>query len=73
MLREEKFYVAWICVAGILLDLVWLAIASDSKSQINFMDLGWALFLTYPLLVVKAIFFVYMLIYEKAFISRDGN
>lgn len=70
MLREEKFYLTWIAIAGIFLDLVWLSIASDSKSQINFIELGGAQFLTYPLLVIKVIFFVYMLFYEKALTSR---
>ena len=73
MLREEKFYMTWLTVAGILLDLVWLSIASDAKSQINFMDLSAAHLCTYPLVLVKAVFFVYMLVYERAFTSREGR
>ena len=69
LLRPEKFMITWLTLASILIDIIWLSLASGSLSQINFIPLAAAEVLTYILMGLKAIFFIYMLIVEKALVS----
>ena len=67
ILRVEVFMITWLNVAAMLLDGVWLVFSSHHVSQINYLNLQSAMFFTYCLLVVKAVFFVYLLAVERPF------
>ena len=52
---------AWLVIAGMILDAIWLVFSSHHVSQINYLNLESAMFFTYILIGVKAAFFVYIL------------
>jgi hypothetical protein len=57
----------WMIIAAMLLDGVWLVFSSHHVSQINYLKLSSAMTLTYFLLGVKFLFFIYLLAFEKPF------
>ena len=61
----------WITLAAIFLDIGWLVFASNNPSEINFMNLAVAQILTYVFLGFKGVFFIYLLLAEKAFDTDD--
>lgn len=61
ILKVELFLMAWIIIAAMLLDGIWLVFSSHHVSQINYLRLSSAMTLTYFLLGVKFLFFVYLL------------
>lgn len=63
--------ITWIVLASILIDIVWIVVASGTPSQINFISLESAETLTYFLLVVKALLFGYLLFFERSFDDTD--
>lgn len=69
LLRREKFMYTWLAVAGILVDVIWVALCSGSDSQINFIPLSGAVIVTYILLAAKAILLAYLLIAEQSLVS----
>jgi hypothetical protein len=56
----------WLTICSILLDIIWIALSSSEKNQINFLPLSGALVLTYVILIIKALLFGYMLLVEKS-------
>jgi hypothetical protein len=52
---------AWLIIAAMLLDGIWLVFSSHHVSQINYLNLHSAMVLTYFLLGVKVLFFIYLL------------
>lgn len=66
-MRSQTFMLVWLTLAAIFLDVGWLVFASNNQSEINFVSLAVAQILTYVLVGFKAIFFVYLLLVERAF------
>ena len=65
----------WLTIVAICLDVAWLSFVAFKISLINFMNLPAADILTYMLIVVKAVFMLYMLLVEKSFsgIGSSGD
>lgn len=63
ILRDELFFITWILIASILLDLIWIVFSSHNVSQINLLNMTEATIITYILLCVKVLYLVYLLIF----------
>lgn len=68
-MRYEKFLLAWVTVAAILLDIIWIALCSSYESQINFAALSEATIISYVLLSIKVFLLAYLLIAEQSLVS----
>ena len=67
MLRTDRFTMTWLVLAAILLDVIWLVLASHHLSEINFFNLMVAQIITCVLIAIKAFLLIYLVFFEKSF------
>ncbi len=51
-------------IAGVVLDGIWLAFSSRNVSQINYLKIKEAMWVTYGLIVIKLMFLAYLIVVE---------
>lgn len=61
ILKSDLFLMLWLIIAALLLDGVWLVFSSHHVSQITYLNFQSSITLTYFLLGVKSLFFIYLL------------
>lgn len=66
LLRHEKFFLLWVAIASILLDIAWISISSGFDSQITYTNNSTPVIVTYFLLGLKVILFAYLTVVERS-------
>ena len=73
IIREEKWVMVGLDIAGIGLDVFWLGFAGGRVSTINYYNLFGVDVLTYILVAVKVLFLLYLLMVEKPCESEEES